>query len=76
MTDERALDGQFDFPTHHRMQWGLLNNAMSYGELDTIVADMERNYSSDALHIRFLGSHDSSRVASRAAQDPGVALYD
>ncbi len=69
-TGPRALDGQFDFPSHHRMQWGLLTGQMGFDELDRIVADMERRYRADALHVRFLGSHDSSRMASRAALDP------
>ena len=70
-TGPQALDGQFDFPTHHRMQWGLLTNTMGYDALEPILSDMERLYNDDALHVRFLGSHDSSRIASRAAQDPG-----
>lgn len=69
-TGETALDGQFDFPTHHRLQWGVLTGEMGYGAVEAAVAAMEARYSPDALHVQFLGSHDSSRMASRAAYDP------
>ena len=69
-TGATALDGQFDFPTHHRLQWGVLTGTMGYDEVDAAVLAMEARYTADALHVRFLGSHDSSRMASRAAQDP------
>jgi glycosidase len=65
-----ALDGQFDFPTHHRMQWGLLTDGLGYDALEGIVRDLERRYPADATHVRFLGSHDSNRMATRAARDP------
>lgn len=64
-----GLDGQFDFPTHHRMQWGLLTNSMGFDALESIVRDLETRYA-PATHVRFLGSHDSNRAATRAAQDP------
>ena len=69
-TGPTALDGQFDFPSHHRMQWGLLTGELGYDSLESIINDMEVRYSPSALHVRFLGSHDSSRMASRAARDP------
>ncbi len=71
-TSPNGLDGQFDFPSHHRMQWGLLTDTLGYNDLETIVRDMQTRYSADATHVRFLGSHDSNRVASRAAQDPAM----
>ena len=68
-TGATALDGQFDFPSHHRMQWGLLTGTMGFDDIDDVVRDMQTRYSSDALHVRFLGSHDSNRMVTRAAQD-------
>ncbi|TNF34233.1 MAG: hypothetical protein EP329_07475, partial [Deltaproteobacteria bacterium] len=65
-----ALDGQFDFPTHHRMQESLLADTLDYDVLETVVADAAARYRSDALHVTFLGTHDSSRMASLAAVDP------
>ncbi len=67
---EHALDGQFDFPSHHRMQDGLVRDVMPYTSLEAIVSDMETRYRPGGLHVRFLGTHDSNRVASRAASDP------
>ncbi len=69
-TGETALDGQFDFPTHHRTQWGVLTGTMGYDDVEAAIAQMEAQYTPEALHVRFLGSHDSSRMASRAAQHP------
>jgi glycosidase len=43
---------------------------MGFDEVERVVGDMERRYRPDALHVRFLGSHDASRMASRAALDP------
>lgn len=67
---ERALDGQFDFPTHHRLQDGLVTDAMSFVDVEAVVRDAETRYSPGGLHVRFLGTHDSNRMASRAAFDP------
>ena len=67
---ERALDGQFDFPTHHRLQNGLLDSSMSYVALEQTVAELSTRYAPDGVHVRFLGTHDSDRMASRAALDP------
>ena len=67
-----GLDGQFDFPTHHRMQGGLLSDSLGYDGLEAIVRDLELRYARDATHVRFLGSHDSNRAATRAARDPAA----
>jgi len=67
-----ALDGQFDFPTHHRMQWGLLTGTLGFDAFEAIVQDAERRYADDAVHVRFLGSHDTNRMATRAARDPAA----
>lgn len=67
---DNALDGQFDFPSHHRMQHGLLTGSLSMRALEETVARLEQRYAPDALHVQFLGSHDSSRMATRAASDP------
>lgn len=64
-----ALDGQFDFPSHHRMQWGLMTDELGYDALEDIIRDLETRYPADATHVRFLGSHDSNRMATRAARD-------
>jgi len=65
-----ALDGQFDFPSHHRMQKELLADELPYDDLDAIVSDADARYRGDALHVSFLGTHDSARMASLAAVDP------
>jgi glycosidase len=67
---EDALDGQFDFPTHHRLQDGLVTDRMAFSDVETVVRDFETRYRSEGLHVRFLGTHDSNRMASRAAFDP------
>ncbi len=71
-TGHNALDGQFDFPTHHRVQWGLLSGEGSFEDIDAALRDGEARYGAEALHVRFLGSHDSNRMASRAANDPSA----
>ena len=71
-TGPNALDGQFDFPTHHGIQWGVLTGQAGYDQIEGAVAEYQRRYDPDALHVQFLGSHDSSRMASRAALDPAV----
>ncbi len=67
---ENALDGQFDFPTHHRLQDGLVTDRMAYGDVENVVTDFETRYSPGGLHVRFLGTHDTNRMASRAGFDP------
>lgn len=67
---EQALDGQFDFITHHRLQDGLVTDRMAFTDVETVVRDFESRYAPDGLHVRFLGTHDSNRMASRAAFDP------
>jgi glycosidase len=69
-TGPNALNGQFDFPTHHGLQWGVLTGQAGYNDIDGVIAEYERRYHPEALHVQFLGSHDSSRMASRAAFDP------
>ncbi|MCS6856655.1 MAG: alpha-amylase family glycosyl hydrolase [Sandaracinaceae bacterium] len=67
-----ALDGQFDFPSHHRMQHGLVRDEMPYTDLEPIVRDMELRFKPGGLHVRFLGTHDSNRIATRAARSPNA----
>ncbi len=69
-TGSNGLDGQFDFPSHHRMQSGIVGGTMGYDELETIVAEAESMYRPEGLHVRFLGSHDMSRMATRAERSP------
>lgn len=71
-TGPNALNGQFDFPTHHGIQWGVLTGNAGYDQIEGAVAEYQRRYDRDALHVQFLGSHDSARMASRAALDPAV----
>ena len=68
-TGEHALDGQFDFPTHHRMQHGVLTGSLAYSDLERVIADAEARYDPEGVHVRFLGSHDKTRMASQAALD-------
>ncbi len=67
---DNALDGQFDFPTHHALQDGLVTDRMSFGDVEGVVRALETRYRPEGLHVRFLGTHDSNRMASRAAFDP------
>jgi len=67
---DNALDGQFDFPTHHQLQDGLVTDRMSYRDLEGVIRTAETRYDPRGLHVRFLGTHDSNRMASRAAFDP------
>lgn len=69
---EHGLDGQFDFPSHHRTQHGLVTDVMPFTELEGVVRDMETRYRPEGLHVRFLGTHDSNRIASRASGSPAV----
>ncbi|MFN3202194.1 MAG: alpha-amylase family glycosyl hydrolase [Bradymonadia bacterium] len=71
-TGPNALNGQFDFPTHHRIQSGLLNGSLAFGDLDTSLRLMEERYRPEGIHVRFLGSHDKTRMASQAVGDPAV----
>lgn len=69
-TGPNALDGQFDFPTHHRIQWGLLTGQAGFDGIENAISTFEQRYGPNHLHVQFLGSHDSNRMASRAANDP------
>ena len=70
--EDRALDGQFDFPTHHALQDGLVRDVMSFRDVEAVVRTFETRYAPEGNHVRFLGTHDSNRVASRASNDPAV----
>ena len=69
-TSPRALDGQFDFPTHHQTQEGVPSGAMGYDVVEGVVKKAEGRYREAGRHVRFFGSQDSARLASVAAQDP------
>jgi glycosidase len=43
---------------------------MSFGDVEGVVRALETRYRPEGLHVRFLGTHDSNRMASRAAFDP------
>jgi neopullulanase len=67
-TGETALDGQFDFPSHHRLR-GLVDGTMGFDAVEAVVMDAQRLFRPEGLHVEFLGTHDSSRIASQAALD-------
>jgi glycosidase len=67
-TGRAALDGQFDFPSHHRLG-GLIDGSMGFDAVEQVVEDMRNRLRPEGLHVRFLGTHDSARIASRAAMD-------
>lgn len=70
-TGPQALDGQFDFPTHHRTADGLLNGGMSFNDVEQAIQDAQNRYRPEGVHVRFLGTHDAARIATRASTDPG-----
>ena len=70
-TGEQALDGQFDFPTYHRVA-DFLRGGGSLRDVERALHDSETRFSVDALHVQFLGSHDTARLISRAAGDWAV----
>ena len=72
-TGDNALDGQFDFPSHHRIKSVILRDQGSYWDIDNAINTALTAYNPEALHVRFLGSHDSTRVASEADLDPRIA---
>ena len=65
-----GLDGQFDFPSHHLIQSRLLTDKLSFTDLDAVVRRMENQYDPYGVHVRFLGTHDSTRMASIASNHP------
>ncbi len=67
-----TLDGQFDFPSSHRMEYGLVTGTMGFVALEGVVHDMETRYRPEGLHVRFLGTHDTNRIASQASFDPAA----
>lgn len=69
---DNALDGQLDVPTHRALRDGLTRDQLTYTSVEAFVRDAETGFSPEALHIRYLGGHDSNRVASRAAFDPAA----
>ncbi|MBV72086.1 MAG: hypothetical protein CMH52_12230 [Myxococcales bacterium] len=70
-TGPNALDGQFDFPSHHR--WGSLIDANgSFRDIESAMQAAEQSYVGNQLNVQFLGSHDSGRIISRIAGDAGV----
>ena len=68
-TGKNALDGQFDFPTHHATQSGLGGGTMGFDSLESILNKAISKYQDASAHVRFLGAHDSTRLASMAADD-------
>jgi glycosidase len=63
----RALNGQFDFVLHHATAsrvWADDENGMLH--LDYWTRQSLAHYPSDAIMTPFVGSHDASRIISRA----------
>lgn len=67
-----ALDGQFDFPTHHRIQWGVLNGTMGYDAVDAALQTAEQRYRTPELNVQFIGSHDATRQLTRTNGEPSA----
>ena len=68
---KNGLDGQFDFPTHNQvLSWGLVTGSATLKSVEAAIATAESNYGSGDINVTFIGTQDSSRVASRAALDP------
>ena len=70
-TSQHALDGQFDFPTFHNIQ-GLINGSQTLSDVEWQIQKSLTNYKAGAKHVRFLSGHDNPRIASIAANDPGL----
>jgi len=68
-TGPNALDGQFDFPTHHNTRWNLLTDSVGYDTLETEMRKAETRYKPFDINVRFLGTHDSNRMITMAAKD-------
>ena len=68
-TGDNALDGQFDFPTHHQTQSGLPGDTMGFDSVESVISKAASKYKDASAHVRFLGAHDSTRLASMAAND-------
>ena len=68
-TGSNGLDGQFDFPTHHATQAGLTGGTMGFDSVEAVIQKAESKYKDASAHVRFLGAHDSTRLASVAAND-------
>ncbi len=79
-TGRNGLDGQFDFPTHHGIRDALLLPPYSkpgdplasntyFNKVEEMIASAEAKYKADSLHVRFLGSQDTNRIASIAGRD-------
>ena len=66
---EDALDGQFDFPTHHKVSQILLTGEGNFRDVEDALKKREENYKPDSLHVAFLGSHDECRMVTRSAND-------
>ena len=75
-TGQNALDGQFDFPSHHR--WGgFIERYSSMRDVEAALTAAEAEYINNVINVQFLGSHDSGRVLSRVRRDPAVGCrYD
>jgi glycosidase len=63
---QNALDGQFDFPTHHQIRWQLLSGYGQYPNVENALQMASSQYDDQSLMVQFIGSHDTSRVISEA----------
>ncbi len=68
-TGKNGMDGQFDFPTHHQTQSGLTGGSSGFDSIESVIKKAESKYTDASRHVRFLGAHDSTRMASMAAND-------
>ncbi len=62
----QALDGQFDFPTHHQIRWQLLSGNGQFTNVENALQMASSQYADQSLMVQFIGSHDTSRVISEA----------
>lgn len=68
-TGKQGLDGQFDFPTHHRTRHALLQANGDLQAVSNAYEDATQRYRASEKHVRFLGSHDTPRISSESAGD-------
>jgi neopullulanase len=64
-----GLDGQFDFPTTNTLGEGLVSGGATLKNVANAYKAAVDNYQPGDLNVIFIGTQDSSRVASVAAND-------
>lgn len=67
-----ALDGQFDFPLHWPIREVFAHGRGSFADIESAVAENEREYDPTAIHSTLVGNHDVARFLCYADGDPEV----